>query len=493
MGHRRVAREKIVGHGQDLVLRTSELFPEFDGHQGPFPKQEKIFELTRSGAMTGGGAVFCGGKGSGKTFTGAAWIIWIHHVQKWQGCRTLIGRETYPAGLTSTFQEFMDMVPQYLVESYSRPQKNAMGYVEWKVGGVTLMCSLSDSSTWESANLGAAWVDEAHRQNPKIFGDLLSRLRQANAPRACLATTNPAGHSHLWKRANPESKEREPNWHWVHASSLENPALPADYNRRLETIYKPGSAAHDRWVLGLSSALEGTVFDQFVAEPGSIVHVIPPFEIDPEWTRGRGLDFGVSHPTVVVWGAKSPGEKPDIFIHECHYQSHWAISDHAAKIIELDGERGVEVTPADPSIFDKTHYDRLTGMQFSTAEEFWNNGVSLTAAKNDRQLGLATMLELIAVDPTRHHFATLELGAPRLYLFDLESMEPLIQEFLNLQWSKPEGTPESAPKDDVRKKNDDGYDATRYLVMDLLNYEHREPVQRKHHNRATSRGMRRTY
>ena len=103
-------RAKVRGPSSDSNFRLTSLFPEFEGESKPFAKQQLIFDWTLAGEITGGGAVYQGGKGSGKTIVGAAWDIWIHHVPKWQGCKTLIGRETYPALCISTGDEFFKMV-----------------------------------------------------------------------------------------------------------------------------------------------------------------------------------------------------------------------------------------------------------------------------------------------------------------------------------------------------------------------------------------------
>ncbi len=359
-------------------FRLSSLFPEYNGERKPFPKQDQIYAAARAGLLTGGGVVYQGGKGSGKTISGAAFIIWCHHV--WPGCRTLIGRESYPSLLTSTAAEFFDMLPDHLVASASKPSKNSMGHVNWKIGGETLLCSLSNSDTWESANFAGVWVDEAHRQNPTIIRDLVSRLRQLNGPRCGVFTTNPGGKNFLYHMAHPEGKDskavraknardggskRHP-WLWIEASSVENPTLPQDYLDRLISIYGYMTPAYRRWVLGQSSALEGAVFTEFDPNPEAFIHVVPAWELPPEWLYGRGLDFGLANPTAVVWAACSP--ENDWFVFDSHYQAEWTVPEHANVIREKDSmvtDRGGRIRryPADPSMFARIHVDKLSGRQ----------------------------------------------------------------------------------------------------------------------------------
>lgn len=489
-------------------FRLSSLFPEHNGTRGPFPKQAQIYAAMRSGELQGGGAIYQGGKGSGKTFTGAAADIWVHH--KWPGTKSLIGRESYPSLCTSTAQEFFDMLgrlPSQLVAGYSRPSKNSMGHVDWKVGGVTLLCSLSNSDTWESANLGFVWVDEFHRQLAQRIRDLISRLRQPEGPRCLLGTTNPAGKGVAYDLAHPDGKGAKAAkaeaarkgipfkypWLWMEASSIENPALPQDYLDRLVAIYGFNTPAYKRWVLGQSSALEGAVFTEFDPNPEAMIHVVPPFDLPEDWLYGRGLDYGLANPTAVVWAACSP--ENDWFVFDGHYQPGWAIPDHARVILEKDAyvvEKGARMRrhPADPSMFARIHVDKLSGRQYSNADEFHENGVKLTPGNNDRKPGLAKVAELIAVDLKRAHYITLQPGAPRLFIFDIPANEPLIQELANLQWEKPEGSLNKDRPDDTEKKNDHAYDALRYLLNDTPEMRRTEQVRRPGRVRETSRGPR---
>lgn len=485
-------------------FQLSHLFPEFNGERKPLPKQGEVLGHIQSGGVTGGGVVYQGGKGSGKTIVGSAALIWAHHVPKWKGLRSLIGRESYPSLLTSTADEFFKMVdslPARMVSGYSRPTKNAMGWVEWGVGGLTMLCSLSNSDTWESANLGLAWVDEAHRQNQRIIGDLETRLRQQNAPRTMILTTNPGGKGWMYKMAHPDSRFTRRSWKWIEATTLENPTLPEDYNQRLIDRYGVNTPAFKRWVLGQSAALEGTVFTEFVPDVEHCIHVVPACDLPQEWRVGRGLDYGMVSPTAVVWAALSP--EGDWWVDMVHYapaepeeREFWTIEKHAEAIKDIDARyKSIDFVPADPSIFARIHTSTVTGSLYSTADEFYNHGIDLSRADNDRESGLSILLDLMALDSDRCHPVSLELGSPKLFILDRECNEPLIEELSGLLWAKPEGTLEIGRPDDVQKKNDHGYDALRYLVKDAPSaYAKKETVRYRRPDQVVgSRGRTRSY
>lgn len=145
-------------------------------------------------------------------------------------------------------------------------------------------------------------------------------------------------------------------------------------------------------------------------------------------------------------------------------------------------------------MFAAIHTDKFTGQQFSTADDYQRHGIVLTRANNDRKAGLARMMDLIAVDSECTHFLTGILGAPRLFIFDTPENDPLITELSNLEWDRPEGSPNRDQPDDVQKKNDHGYDGLRYLVMDAPpTGGSTEPTRRAPRRREMSSGVYRGY
>ena len=464
-------------------FNLTHLFPEHNGERKPLDKQQLIFDAIMSGDLQGGGAIYQGGKGSGKTLVGSAVIVAVHHL--WPGTTSLIGRETYSSLLTSTADEFMQMVarlPQRLIKSMTKPSKNSMGVVEWEIGGRTMLCSLSNSDVWESANLGVAWVDEAHRQNPTICGDLETRLRQPEGPRFTLYTTNPGGMGWLYHKAHPKGNDARDArarrwgfpWLWVEATTLENPTLPEDYHKRLVRRYGLNTPAYRRWVLGESSALEGAVFTEFDDKPDHCLHVVPVVEIPENWIRGRGMDYGMVNPTCVVWGAFD--DDGNLWVDRCHYapakpeeREQWTVERHAEVILDIDDFYQPELTPADPSMWAKLH-ESSEGIRYSTAERFMDMGVVLDQANNDRQSGLQRLLDMVAIDEDKIHPVSLKTGSPSIFVLDRPENEPLIRELMGLEWAKQDGSPEQQRPDDCQKKNDHAYDALRYLAMAYLDH-----------------------
>lgn len=467
----RQRRNDLAGEGKsNEPFALTGLFPEReDGKpRGPLAAQLPVFTWTLDGSIEDGGVVFAGGLGAGKTLVGASWIIWCHHQKEWLGFRSIIARESYPALAMSTADEFFQAVerlPKGIVKDATRPSRNTLGYVEWEVGGLTLLVSSSDTDTWASANLGAAWIDEGHRHDARVIHSIMERTRHPRAPRAVLVTTNAGGKNHIWRIAHPDSKEKLPSWRWIQASSLENPCLPVGYRARLVSMYPEGSAAHRRWVLGESSALEGLAYPEFDPSPTSGLYVVPDHRLPEEWPCGRGFDWGAKHPAACVWGA---WDGRAWWVYRVFRESGLSVSDVAGAVIEGDQESPgpVNMFPADPSIFAETRVAEGTRIPYSLADEFREHGVYFTRGNNDRMASLALVRELLKVDPASPHPLTLSPGAPRLYILNRPDTDALVEELSSLQWVEDTKAVVNPRREDVQKKQDDAFDGMRYLVME---------------------------
>jgi hypothetical protein len=475
------ARYVKPGRGIEETPKTFDLadvFPRAEGiKRGPFPKQRWVYEKILSGSAQGGGIVYQGGKGCAKTICGAAAVIMVHHTPEFQGCTSVVCRESYPALMTGTWDEFkkmLDRMPEKLVRSRREPSTNSMGIIEWAAGGATYFLSLSDERTWASGNFGFGWVDEGHLQDKVITGKFTERFRQEGSPRTVLITTNPAGRFYAWQWANERSPERLPNWHMIESSMFENPALPRDYIRRMEAKYPPGTPGHRRWVLGQSAALEGTAFEAFYPDPADSIHVIPDIAIPSTWRLGRGLDWGIDNPCVVVWAAKSPDGS--FYVYRTHTQAGRPVAWHAKRILDLEAGEDIRDVPSDPEIFRKVHWADGSSAAMSTADQFRSNGLRVTQANNNRKLRLERFLDLIAVDQEAIHPVTLRHGAPRLYILDTEDNQPTINCLATIKWRPAPSTGSSDAPDDVEKKDDHWYDALGYLVVELPDRVGRDPI-----------------
>jgi Terminase large subunit, T4likevirus-type, N-terminal len=187
-------------------------------------------------------------------------------------------------------------------------------------GSVFQFCHLQhegDVHNYQSQQFDIICFDEATHFTRGMYRYMLTRNRRSNVentiPRPfVMMGTNPGGVGHVWFKddfiyaGEPERVQKvevEPGKFEEHifipAKLSDNMALEdsdPEYRQNLEN-----QPEHIRRQLldGDWDAIEGVAFPEFRRE----VHVIEPFEIDPEWIRFRSLDWGHAKPYSVGWYA----------------------------------------------------------------------------------------------------------------------------------------------------------------------------------------------
>lgn len=198
------------------------------------------------------------------------------------------------------------------------------------------------------------------------------------------------------------------------------------------------------------------------------MHVVPPFNIPLSWPRGRGLDFGLVDETVCVWGAMDPIQEV-FWVYRTYHDNQLAASEHARRILQLErNDPTMKWTPSAPDMFRKVIPVPGSPRVFKTlAQEFREEGVTITIADNDRLKGFEKMLDMIAPDRRLIHPNHLKPPCPRLIILDTEDNQYLIEQLSSMEKClKPKGGNVGA-RDDVKQVSDDAFDAIRYLAVAL--------------------------
>jgi hypothetical protein len=104
---------------------------------------------------------------------------------------------------------------------------------------------------------------------------------------------------------------------------------------------------------------EGSGFGVVFREFDTRIHTVKPFPVPSDWPRWRGLDYGYTNPTAVLWMAVAPDET--WYFYREHYQREWAVERHARAIIAMSaGESYEDRLIVDPSIFNITQANGST-------------------------------------------------------------------------------------------------------------------------------------
>lgn len=134
-------------------------------------------------------------------------------------------------------------------------------------------------------------IDEATDVNPQVFEMLKSRLSLPWS--TCDATTNPASPNH-WFKEFLDSAERGVDIYCQNYTIYDNPFLPEEYVRALESEYE--GVWYDRYILGLWTLAEGLVYANYTKAI---------YEGDFEGPADDyciSLDYGTSNPfAALLW------------------------------------------------------------------------------------------------------------------------------------------------------------------------------------------------
>lgn len=191
---------------------------------------------------------------------------------------------------------------------------------------------------------------------------------------------------------------------------------------------------------GLWDRFTGQVFRDF--DPAR--HVITPFQIPADWPRWGAHDWGYDAPYVHHWAARDP-DTGRIFVYR-EISGRQVTTKNQSLAVGMNTPAGehVQIRYGDPSMWVSRNVD---GMVKTAAQEFWENGIPLYPADNDRVNGVQKIHGLLRNLPD---------GKPGLQFFDTCRM--IIKVMPNLVKSK------SNPEDVQDMDGDDAYDCLRYLL-----------------------------
>jgi hypothetical protein len=243
--------------------------------------------------------LFCGGVGYGKTRTMGAFAAE-------EGCtypnnQYVVASSTLPQLKMATIpklHEFYDEMGIWYDYSEYR-QTVTFGNGSWyKYQSLDV-----PNRELEGSELGALLVDEVTACPEQQVRSLMNRVRRKGTSRRVLLCGNPPEPGHWLEKAflpDPMG-ESEPWGKVVTASTYENPLLPLDYIKRLETMYPPGSFMHRRMMLGeMGVSAEGAVYAEFDPREHIVTESEVPWGDAQYWVSA--IDLGHGDPFVWLAG-----------------------------------------------------------------------------------------------------------------------------------------------------------------------------------------------
>lgn len=360
-------------------------------------KQERFIKATQTEVLFGGAAG--GGKSYGQIID--AFLFALRN----QGSKQLILRRTFTELDKSIIRTVLGLYPREIFTFNSSAHVGR--FVNGSVIDFGYCATENDVYQYQSAEYDVIRFDELTHFTEAQYVYLISRVRGANSfPKQIKSSTNPGGVGHSWVKARfvdpapPNTEFKGGNGTtriFIPSSLTDNMPLMAtdpDYKRRLEALPE-----HEKRALlyGDWNIFEGQYFDEFDPE----VHICEPFPIPKEWRVYRAIDYGLDR-LACMWIAIDSTKCCYLYKEKC--ESNLPIAQAAKAVIDttLPDEK-IYATLAPPDLWSR---NQINGK--GKADIFYENGLTLTKASNDRETGWLAIKELLKKDGN---------GEPRLKIF----------------------------------------------------------------------------
>ncbi len=329
---------------------------------------------------------------------------------------------------------------------------------------------------------GIVHVDELHEVKEETFNQLKSRMTYWNPRRIAEFLANekymkwqkqflgmnvtPQNYFYVTQNPSPNwtkkrIKENPQNEFYVIESStmdnIEN--LPPEW---WDSVKNMPDEWKKRFIEGSWEIAGGQVYKEF----STSIHVIDEIPLNPQWRRQLGQDFGLRHPTVVLWTATD--EYGNVFVYNEHYEAgklpeyHATVikakSDQYVPTYEFEGKTFIE-TVADPS-----GKNRSIASAEKLFDEYLLHGIACKAANHDFPLGYTRVSQYLHVDPDHIHPVTGMRGSPRLFIF--RNCQNTINEFISYEWKTLPDNVNRAESEEPKKVKDDAMDTLRYIMVE---------------------------
>lgn len=201
-------------------------------------------------------AIYDGGVGAGKTIANVSLAIKL--AIEYPGIDILVAAPTYGMLKDTILFEFRNRCPDVLLDprqtalrgvypnAVFKPKNGAQSTVRFR--------AFNDIGKPKSITVGALIVDEVTEMQDGVRAELFRRVRQTGMPNYIRCTTNPDSKSHPFyvQFIGPAERGELPieQLHRIHATTYDNPTLPANYIRQLEMLKTNRPGEYMRMVLG---------------------------------------------------------------------------------------------------------------------------------------------------------------------------------------------------------------------------------------------------
>ena len=344
--------------------------------------------------------LFGGAAGGGKSY--GQLIDAFLYALKYAKSKQIIFRRTFADLEKSLIRVSLELYPKEVADYNS--SKHTWRFKNGSIIDFGYIDNEKDVYQYQSAEYDVIRFDELTHFTEYMYVYMISRCRGANNyPKGLKSSTNPGGVGHSWV------KERfidigEPNK--IHKCKMETgeettrifiPSLVTDnkfmleydpdYIKRLDALPEKERKAlkYGDWDI-----YDGMFFPEFKRS----LHVIEPFVIPKEWNKYIAMDYGLDMFAVLFVATDTKGKA---YVYKEIHKPNLIVSE-ACQVLRsyMRGEtyRGIYAPP------DLWNRNRDTGK--STAELFYEGGVTLEKVSSDRVGGWLNVKEWLKPYKIRH-------------------------------------------------------------------------------------------
>ena len=357
-------------------------------------KQEKFIKSDAFETLFGGAAG--GGKSYGQLVDALLYAL------KYPKSKQIIFRSTFADLEKSLIRVSLDIYPLSIADynsskhtwKFNNGSIIDFGYIQYE----------KDVYQYQSAEYDVIRFDELTHFTEFMYTYMISRCRGANTyPKRIKSSTNPGGVGHAWV------KERfidigEPNV--IHNCKLETgeevtrifiPSLvtdnkfmleyDTDYIKRLDALPEKERKAlkYGDWDI-----YDGMFFPEFKRS----IHLVEPFKIPDNWNRYIAMDYGLDMFAVLFVAIDTKGKA---YVYNEIHKPNLIVSEAVQTLKSYMRQDKYKYIYAPPDLWNR---NRDTGK--STAELFWEGGIDLTKASNNRIAGWLNVKEWLRIKKVRH-------------------------------------------------------------------------------------------
>jgi hypothetical protein len=256
---------------------------------------------------------FVGGRGAGKSFTGAYDLLRRART----GRLYLVGNPTYPNLRDTTLRTFKSLARKFGrltgIKEGAQPAATILAGDGRGVAEV-LFRSTKEPETLRGPNLSGVWLDEASLMARTAFEIVIACLREGGESGWLLATYTPKGRGSWTYR---QFQTGAPDSVFFHSKTIENPFAPSDFEARLRRQYSRRLIAQELEAESLDDGDAAIRFEDVLAcqiEPADCVW---PNGSPPQPLAGRprefhelylGVDVGRTRDRTVLWTWERVGD-----------------------------------------------------------------------------------------------------------------------------------------------------------------------------------------